>query len=151
MKNSSCLFIVEDNDDDYEACLTALMQGNPVAIPITRCVSGCEALDFLHARGRYAGTALQVPSLVLLDLNLPGCDGHDVLAEIKSASSLKQIPVVVMTSSQDSVDIDACYGAGANSYIVKPGNLDGFFKTIAMLKAYWFHTSHLPASMSRSA
>lgn len=139
-KNSSIL-IVEDNDDDYEACITALGHGNNLANPIIRSVTGDEALQRLCTK---EGTD-DKPCLILLDLNLPGTDGHEVLEVIKGDPVLKTIPVIVMTSSQSDEDIQACYSAGANSYIMKPVNLEGFFKALTMLKEYWFQISLLPA------
>jgi CheY-like chemotaxis protein len=109
---------------------------------IINCSTGDEALDFLYQRGDYADAAK--PSLVLLDLNLPGTDGREVLEQIKSDKSLRQIPVVVITTSVDHRDIKSCYQAGANSYIQKPVDIDGFFKAIQRLKDYWFEVVILP-------
>lgn len=80
----------------------------------------------------------------MLDLNLPGLDGRDVLAMIKNDPLTRRLPIVVMTSSDDKADIDRCYEAGANSYVVKPVNLDGFWSAIARLKYYWFKIVVLP-------
>jgi len=85
-----------------------------------------------------------MPGLVLLDLNLPGTDGRDVLAMLKNDPLTKRLPIVVMTSSRDQMDIDRCYDAGANSYVVKPVNLDGFLAAIARLRDYWFKIVVLP-------
>jgi CheY-like chemotaxis protein len=113
--------------------------------PIFRCSDGDEALDFLHRRGAYADPARSPrPGVILLDLNLPGTDGREVLAEIKADPSLKQIPVVVLTTSRDDRDVDACYRAGASSYIQKPVDLDGFIRAIERLNGYWFEVVILP-------
>lgn len=143
-KNSSIL-IVEDNDDDYEACITALTQDNNLANPISRCVTGDEALQQLFSSSNADDMSYEKPCLILLDLNLPGTDGHEVLEKIKSNDELKSIPVIVMTSSQSDDDISSCYTAGANSYIMKPVNLEGFFKALTSLQEYWFQISLLPA------
>ena len=82
--------------------------------------------------------------MILLDLNLPGTDGRDVLAEIKRDEHLKLIPVVVLTTSSDERDIEKCYQAGANSYMKKPVDLGGFVSAIQRLKDYWFEIVILP-------
>ncbi len=144
MEHSAAILIVEDNPDDYEACVTALTQDHNLANPIHWCKTGMEALDYLHRRGDYMDDAPERPSLIMLDLNMPGIDGRDVLAEIKSDEFLRKIPVIVMTSSRDQADIDACYRDGANSYVVKPVDLNGFIEAIARLRDYWFQIVVLP-------
>lgn len=146
MMSAPTILVVEDNDEDFEACNAALSDDGNLANPIVRCTTGDDALDYLQNRGIYKNQKHDIPGLILLDLNLPGTDGRSVLAEIKSDKVLRMIPVVVMTSSRDSRDIQACYSAGANSYIVKPVDLDGFLKAIARLKEYWFQISLLPVS-----
>ena len=88
------------------------------------CASGDDALDFLYHRGRYTPATAPRPGIILLDLNLPGTDGREVLAEIKAEHGLADIPVVVLTTSADQRDVEACYQAGANSYVQKPVDLD---------------------------
>jgi two-component system response regulator len=82
--------------------------------------------------------------VILLDLNLPGTDGREVLEEIKRDADLTRIPVIVLTTSSDQRDIDRCYQAGANTYIQKPVDLESFFRAIAQLKEYWFEIAALP-------
>ena len=144
MNPSATILIVEDSPDDYEACVTALTEDHNLANPIAWCSTGDEALDYLFQRAKYAENAPDRPCLILLDLNLPGRDGREVLAEIKGAEALKKIPVIVMASARDPEDVDACYAQGANSYVVKPVDLDGFFKAIARLRDYWFQIVVLP-------
>jgi two-component system response regulator len=141
---SQPILLVEDSPEDYEATLRAFRKSG-LKNPIHRCEDGEEALDFLFRRGRYADPASSpCPGVILLDLNLPGTDGRQVLAEIKSDERLKKIPVVVLTTSVDDRDIDACYSAGANSYIQKPVDIDGFVKAIERLNGYWFEVVILP-------
>ncbi|MBT7486624.1 MAG: response regulator, partial [Rhodospirillales bacterium] len=82
--------------------------------------------------------------VILLDLNLPGTDGREVLHDIKDNDSLKTIPVIVLTTSTDERDIEDCYSSGANSYMQKPVNLDGFMEAIQRLRDFWFKVVVLP-------
>ena len=135
------ILLVEDSPEDYETTQRALRRSG-LKNPIYRCADGDEALDFLFRRGAHAGAPR--PGVVLLDLNLPGTDGREVLSEIKSDPELKQIPVIVLTTSSDDGDVAACYRAGANSYIQKPVDLDGFMAAIERLNGYWFEVVILP-------
>jgi CheY-like chemotaxis protein len=139
-----CLLLVEDSPEDREATIRALAQAG-MANPIHWCSNGDDALDYVFQRGKYAdGTPAPRPSVILLDLNLPGTDGREVLAEIKGADHLKTIPVLILTTSTDARDIDACYQMGANSYIKKPVDLSGFFRGIQRLTDFWFELAVLP-------
>ena len=138
------ILLVEDSPEDYEATVRVLRKSG-LANPIYRCVDGDDALDFLHRRGAYTHPdRAPRPSIILLDLNLPGTDGREVLTEIKKDEHLKIIPVIVLTTSCDERDISSCYRAGANSYITKPVNLDGFLESVQRLKEYWFEIVILP-------
>ena len=144
MSSKAPLLIVEDNPDDFEVFVAALTKDADVANPIVRCSTGDEALDYLRGTGRYAAHPRRSPGLVFLDLNLPGTSGREVLTSIKTSDNLKRVPVIVMTSSNDPEDIDACYRDGANSYLVKPVDLNGFFDTISRLRDYWLKIVVLP-------
>jgi CheY-like chemotaxis protein len=138
------ILLVEDSPEDYEATLRAFKKSG-LKNPIFRCEDGDGALDFLHRRGRYADPeGAPRPGVILLDLNLPGTDGREVLSEIKSDEGLKNIPVIVLTTSNDDRDVEACYRAGANSYIQKPVDTDGFLRAIERLNGYWFEVVVLP-------
>lgn len=143
LKHSQHILIVEDSDDDYAATLRAFHKAG-LANKIERCSNGDQALDYLYRRGAYAGNDAEHPGIVLLDLNLPGTDGRDILKQIKADEDLKKIPVVVLTTSDAEIDIESCYAAGANSYIQKPVDLMGFMQSIARLKEYWFEVVILP-------
>ena len=144
MNNTTDILIVEDSPDDYEACVAALTKEHNLVNPIVWCRTGDDALDYLYQRGEYSDLQSALPSLILLDLNLPGTDGRDVLAQVKNDKALARIPIIIMTSSRDTDDIDACYSAGANSYVVKPVDMDGFIQAIARLRDYWFEIAVLP-------
>jgi len=138
------ILVVEDSPEDYETTLRAFRRAG-LRNRMLRCETGDEALDFLHRRGRYADPLMSPrPAIILLDLNLPGTDGRDVLVEIKRAEPLAPIPVVVLTTSSDSRDVQACYAAGANSYVQKPVDLDGFMEAMRLLSEYWFDVVILP-------
>lgn len=138
------MLLVEDSPEDREATMRAFKRAG-MANPIHCCVSGDEALDYLHQRGKYTSAdSAPRPNLILLDLNLPGTDGREVLAEIKQHDRLRSIPVIVLTTSSDARDIAACYQAGANSYVRKPVDLEGFMQSVQRLKDYWFEVVILP-------
>jgi len=141
---SQPILLVEDSPEDFETTERAFRRSG-LKNPIYRCADGDDALDYLHRRGQYSDPAKAPrPGVILLDLNLPGTDGREVLSEIKQDPNLKQIPVIVLTTSKDERDIEVCYRCGANSYIQKPVDLDGFMKAIERLNDYWFEVVILP-------
>ena len=141
---SQPILIVEDSPEDYEATERALRRAG-LKNQLYRCEDGDEALDFLHRQGAYADPERAPrPGLVLLDLNMPGTNGREVLHEVKADPDLKKIPIVVMTTSEDERDIDACYDDGANSYIVKPVEMNRFVEAIRRFTDYWFEIVILP-------
>ncbi len=138
------ILIVEDNDYDYDHTVRAF-QASRLGNPIYRCVNGDDALDYLYHRGEYRDPAAAPrPCIVLLDLKLPGTDGYEVLQVVKADTGLKSIPVVMLTTSEDERDIQACYQAGANTYIRKPVTFDGYMEAIQRLEQYWFQIAVLP-------
>lgn len=138
------ILLVEDSPEDYEATVRAFNRSG-LKNPIVRCDDGDSALDYLFRRGRYTDPeASPRPGVILLDLNLPGTDGREVLQEIKRHEQLRHIPIIVLTTSTDERDVDACYQSGANSYIQKPVDMDGFIRAIERLNGYWFEVVVLP-------
>lgn len=138
------ILLVEDSPEDFEATVRAFKKSG-LKNPIVRCDDGDGALDYLYRRGRWADPETSPrPGVILLDLNLPGTDGREVLTEIKKDDQLRHIPVIVLTTSNDRRDVEACYHAGANSYIQKPVDMDGFLKAIERLNGYWFEVVVLP-------
>ncbi|MDD2915927.1 MAG: response regulator [Gallionella sp.] len=144
MNESQLLLIVEDNDDDYFATMRAFKKAN-LANPVRRCTNGDQALDYLLQRGEFSvpGSAPR-PGLILLDLNLPGTDGREVLSAIKAEQDLLKIPVIVLTTSNAEQDIEQCYAVGANSYVQKPVDFERFIGAVARLSDYWLNVSILP-------
>ena len=138
------ILIVEDSNEDYQSTLRAFKEVN-LASTNARCDNGDEALDYLYRRAKYSdpGTSPR-PTMILLDLNLPGTDGRSVLKKIKNDPSLCMIPVTVLTTSADERDIEHCYSEGANSYLQKPVRFLNFVESIRRLKDYWFEIVLFP-------
>jgi two-component system, response regulator len=138
------ILIVEDNEDDYEATERSFRRARFLN-PISWCRNGQDALDFLRGEGKHARAegALQA-DLILLDLNMPGLDGRRVLEIVKADERFKTIPVVVLTTSSDSKDVEKCYELGASTYIQKPVNFEGLAEAVRTMKDYWFGIAILP-------
>lgn len=147
------VMLIEDNDDDYEATLRALKSsGVSETNQIIRFDSGEAALAYLRREGQHTQVdSSPRPGVILLDLNMPGMSGQDVLAEIKSSDDLRDIPVVILTTSDNERDVDTCYDLGANTYIKKPVNIDNFFAAIKKLSEYWFNLAILPKGSGKNA
>ena len=136
--NSIEVLLVEDNAEDAELTTRELIK-NHLANNLFHVKDGAEALDFIFARGKYAGARdiRYPPKIVLLDIQMPKVNGIEVLTQIKSNESTKMTPVIMLTSSKEDPDILKCYKLGANSYIVKPVNFEGFAEAIKNLGFYW--------------
>jgi len=138
------ILMVEDSPEDFHTMLRAFQKAGLVN-PLVWCEDGDEALEYLFCRGKFAPPAHGPrPGIILLDLNLPGTDGHEVLSVVKSNAELKKIPVIILTTSSAEQDIDRCYAAGASSYICKPVGLENFMQAIQRLKEYWFEIAVFP-------
>jgi CheY-like chemotaxis protein len=135
------LLLVEDSPGDVRLTIEALKEGR-VINHLTVVQDGEEAIAVLRRQGEYADAAR--PDLILLDLNLPRKGGLEVLAEIKEDPDLKQIPVVVLTTSQAEQDILRTYQLHANCYIVKPVDLNQFMNVVQAIKSFWLALVMLP-------
>jgi len=123
---------------DVELTLDAFREAR-LANTISVASNGEAALDYLFGRGSYADrTTYPLPNLILLDLKLPGIDGHMVLRQIKGTPELKRLPVIILTSSKEEGDRALSYDNGANSYLVKPVSFEGFLDVVRQLEDYWF-------------
>lgn len=139
------ILVVDDSDDDYDALLRTFRIISGITNPLHRCEDGRQALDYLFLQGSYRHRADTVrPAIILLDLNMPGIDGFRVLAEIKEDASLKSIPVIIMTTSNDERDIETCYRMGANAYVRKPFDSSDFLDTMKRLTDFWVGCAQLP-------
>ena len=137
------ILLVEDNPDDVELTLRALSTHN-LANRVKVVSDGAEALDYLHPDDGEHPPADGYPKLVLLDLKLPRVGGIEVLRRLKASERTRLIPVVVMTSSREEIDLVASYKFGANSYIVKPVDFDQFMKAVSVLGLYWMLFNEVP-------
>jgi CheY-like chemotaxis protein len=135
------ILIVEDSNEDFEV-LQRFLRRSPTKIPIQRCVNGDQALAYLYRTGINGDSqTLPRPALIVLDLNLPGTDGREVLRRVKQDETLNTIPVVVFTTSHNPKDIEACNCYGVNKYIVKPINFDQLKRDIQTIVDYWFEVT----------
>jgi len=131
------VLLVEDNKNDAELTIRALKK-KKVINHIVHVKDGVSAIDFLFGKGEFENRDTHIqPRIILLDLKMPRIDGMEVLQQIKGNDLTKKIPVVVLTSSKESPDIKKAYALGANSYIVKPVDFEGFAAAIAEVGMYW--------------
>ena len=138
------ILLVEDNPDDVELTRIAFSEAQlDSRLDVVR--DGAEALDYLFARGAHAGRdPARLPSIVLLDLNLPKVDGREVLQAIRANEATRSLPVVVLTTSTEPFDVDASYALGANSYIRKPVDFEQFVWAVKQVGLYWLVLNHPP-------
>jgi len=143
------ILLVEDNPNDLELSLTALAQSG-LANEVVVMRDGAEARDYLLRQGKYAGTPLDCPAVVLLDLKLPKIDGLELLKIIREHPSTSKLPVVILTSSREEKDVTAGYHLGSNAYVVKPVEFSAFFKAIQDLGIFWAVLNEPPPGAVRS-
>jgi len=136
-----CILMVEDNPTDVMITKEALEHAK-LLNSLHIAEDGMEALDFLHRRGKHAKAPQ--PDLILLDLNMPRKNGQEVLAEIKADKRLKNIPVVVLTTSKAEEDVVKAYGLHANCYVIKPVDFDVFAEVVRSIQQFWFTVVTLP-------
>jgi two-component system, chemotaxis family, response regulator Rcp1 len=138
------ILLVEDNPGDVRLTQEALKEGG-VVNRLSVAGDGVEALAFLRREGRHA--AAMRPDVILLDLNLPRMSGQEVLAEIKVDAALLCIPVVVLTSSEDSTDVRRSYDLHANCYITKPADLNQYIQIVQSIQGFWLDLVRLPSAV----
>ena len=134
------ILLIEDSRADAKIVERALQEGN-IAHRLTIIPDGQQAIDYLARLDESDAPEDAVPDLVLLDLNLPGIDGCEVLSRIKTDPALQTIPVVVLTTSNRDEDVIQTYRAGANTYIPKPDEYPRYRDLVATLHAYWHETA----------
>lgn len=136
MSNLGRILLVEDDPKDVELTLTALADYN-LANEVIVTSDGEQALDYLHHRGAFSGRPGGNPAVMLLDLKLPKVDGLEVLQHVRSDDTLRFIPVVVLTSSNEEKDMIASYRLGVNAYVVKPVDFHEFVNAVKELGVFW--------------
>jgi chemotaxis family two-component system response regulator Rcp1 len=135
------ILLVDDNPDDVELTKESL-EKTKIANHVSVVYDGVAAIDFLRRKGKYENAPR--PALILLDLNMPKKNGHEVLIEIKNDELLKEIPVVILTTSKADEDIALAYKEHANCYVSKPVNLEQFTKVVAAIDQFWFAVVEYP-------
>ena len=138
------ILLIEDNPADARLVQEALADGD-VPARLRWLTSGEEALKYLRQTGQPA-SGQTPPDLVLLDLNLPGLNGHEVLTAIKTDPALLRVPVVVLSSSAKTTDVQAAYGQHANAYLVKPLDYTHFLALVGQIRSHWLHAVLLPSA-----
>ncbi len=144
MAEQALFLLVEDNPDHVLLLQRAIKKAN-VMNPLQVVRSGEEALEYLSGIGRYSNRAeFPLPSLVLLDLKLPGLDGFDLLRWIRQEQRIASLRVVVLTTSDEMRDVDRAYKLGANSFLVKPVDFERFLGVTQALSGYWIWLDQAP-------
>lgn len=144
MVDRKVILLVEDDENDIELTLRAFRK-TPPHHEVIVVHDGHEALDYLRGTGAHAGRDVRdLPHLVLLDLNLPGLDGLEVLRRIRADEQLRRTPVVILTSSDEDNDKVAGYALGANSYVRKPVDFRQFSEAVKNLGLYWMVVNEAP-------
>jgi len=144
--NTVEILLAEDNQNDAELTIRELKKHN-MANNLVHVKDGEEALDFIFGREKYIErkNTIHFPKVILLDIQMPKLNGIEVLREIKTDPRTQSIPVVILTSSKEHPDVQRCYELGANSYIVKPVNFEGFAESIRNLGFYWLLLNQPPS------
>jgi CheY-like chemotaxis protein len=132
---ANSILIVEDNPDDFYA-LERVFERAGLHNPLVHCETGEEAMDCLMGRGAYAESEVEIPAMILLDINLPGMKGTEVLQAIREEPTLKGIPVIMLTSSKDDRDVMAAFRGRADAYLVKPAEFQDFLMALQQLKGH---------------
>ncbi|GAB4284237.1 MAG: response regulator [Oscillatoriaceae cyanobacterium] len=147
------ILIVEDSDEDFYAFLRATQNLEFVQqLPyhFLRFQDGDETLNYLFREEEYAGLDAPLPVFMLVDLNLPGTDGREIIQQVKRNPALQIIPIIVFTTSNNARDVQTCYSYGVNSYLLKPMGAAKMQQTIQQLFQYWFNFTILPNHVSFS-
>jgi CheY-like chemotaxis protein len=144
-RGADVTILIADDDEDDRLMLRDAFGEARLGIDLRAVPDGVELLDYLHRRGRYADAAQAPrPALILLDLNMPRMDGREALASIKQDPALRSIPVVVLTTSKDELDVATTYGLGVNAFITKPVTYLGLVEVMKVVTRFWLEIVDLP-------
>jgi CheY-like chemotaxis protein len=138
------ILLVDDSANDVTLIKNALSDAN-IGNEVIVAEDGEEAIDFLKCRGKFAGYTGGKPIFILLDIKMPLLDGIEVLKIIREDPEYNLVPVIMLTSSRDTHDLQACYDSGANSFVVKPVNMSSFMQVVKDLGKYWVIINELPS------
>ena len=138
--------LMADDDEDDRLMAEEAMQEARLLNDVHFVKDGVELMEYLCYQGEFNHDNAPRPDLILLDLNMPRKDGREALQEIKADPELRQIPIVVLTTSKADEDIYRTYDLGVNSYITKPVSFEGLVEVMKSLTSYWFHIVRLPSS-----
>lgn len=150
MNDLKRILLVEDDPKDIELTLEALADHH-LANEVVVARDGAEALDYLYRRGPYTMRAGENPAVVLLDLKMPKVDGIQVLRQMKSDDQIRTIPVVILTSSRESRDLEECYKLGVNAYVVKPVQFSDFIEAVKQVGIFWAIVNEPPPGSVRKS
>ncbi len=145
---SFAILMIDDDEEDFNLVKDAL-ESRRLKVDLYWAADGDEALSFLRRDGVYSN--VPVPNLILLDLNMPGKNGFEVLRDLKADEKLRRIPVVILTSSGDQANISRGYNVGASSFMLKPLSFDEMANAMQSLCEYWFALVQLPKAPAEPA
>jgi CheY-like chemotaxis protein len=138
------ILMADDDADDRDLTRDAIRQSR-LEGELRFVEDGEELLDYLNRRGRYADPdEAPRPGIILLDLNMPKMDGHEVLRAIRADPSLRRIPIIILTTSSTQDDVLRSYELGANCFITKPGTFERLVEIVRILDQHWLQTAALP-------
>ena len=143
MSQFRTILIAEDSPADAEMTIDALREAR-LANPIVHVEDGVEALDFLLRRGAFADREEGLPAVLLLDIKMPRMDGLEVLQRIRAEEEFKRLPVVILSSSREESDLARSWDLGVNAYVVKPVDVDQFFRAVKLLGTFWAVINEAP-------
>lgn len=149
-KSKHVLLIVEDDEDDY-FFITSTLKNTGLDCDVRWVKDGEEAMDYLLRQKEWQDPQKSpIPSLIILDINMPKKNGLEVLLEMKETSTLKNLFTIIFTSSKNKANIASAYDLGANSYIQKPSQLDEFTEGMHRILEYWFNWVEYPINVAEA-
>lgn len=145
-RNEAVRILVADDDEDDRMLIADAFDESLLKNPVDFVKDGEDLMQFLRKEGPYEGNTDELPGIILLDLNMPKKDGRIALKEIREDPSLRNIPIIVLTTSKSEEDILKTYGLGVNSFITKPVTFDRLVDVVKVLGKYWIEIVAIPAN-----